>query len=111
MRKGPRFSRFLLRYKITQVSPLSYELAQNLTIAFPCLDEIESHLKIEEKKACRLVCKDLEFILDEDFLFSPAFGLIRLPLPFVSDVVAREPIDIETSKFTRMLLIPRRFAD
>jgi hypothetical protein len=32
--------------------------------------EVFSYLKIEDKKAGRLVCKDWEFILDEDFLFS-----------------------------------------
>jgi hypothetical protein len=44
-------------------------------------------------------------------VFSSAFGLIRLPLSSVSGAIAREPIDLENSKFTRMLLILRRFAD
>jgi hypothetical protein len=46
-----------------------------------------------------------------ELIFSPAFGLIRLPLSSVSGAIAREPIDLENSKFTRMLLILRKFAD
>jgi hypothetical protein len=45
------------------------------------------------------------------FFLAQPIGLIRLSLASVSGAVAREPIDLQTSNFVRMLLIPRRFAD
>jgi hypothetical protein len=38
-------------------------------------------------------------------VFSPAIGLIRLPCPSVMLTVAHERVDLETSKFVRILLM------